>query len=310
MLGLLAFGCRPVLSTHPVVARDAARAETQAPGGSLRSDGDAKGRPPAVVVASSEEPEAAASAAEFDELPVPGYGAAVLSLPLDRRGPRPVLIAAHGAGDTPRWQCRIWRDIIAARGFVLCPRGTPLAWGAPGEDEGFFYRDHHALEREVLAALAALRAAYPGIADTEAVVYAGYSQGATMGALMAFQHPELFPRLVLVEGGEREWDVPTATRFRQRGGARVLLVCGRHTCAGPASRSLAWIRKGGLHGRLEVVRGGGHTYGGLVAERLRDVFAWAVEGDGRWTIHGGGNCHVKTGVLAAPPCARGNAHGH
>lgn len=162
---------------------------------------------------------------------------------------------------------------------MLCPQGTRMGWG---QDLGFFFRHHHALEKEVLAALDALRSHFGDRIAPGPVVYAGYSQGGMMGALMVVKHPHLFQRLILVEGGEAEWDVPTATRFRQGGGQRVLLVCGRHPCAERARRSLSWLKKGGVDARLEYVPGGGHTYGGSVADRLHASFGWVVEGDSRW----------------------------
>jgi predicted esterase len=157
-----------------------------------------------------------------------------------------------------------------------------MGWG---QDLGFFFRHHHALEKEVLAALESLHARFGDRIAPGPVVYAGYSQGGTMGALMVVKHPHIFQRLILVEGGEAEWDVPTATRFRQGGGQRVLLVCGRHPCAERARKSVGWLQKGGVDARLDHVPGGGHTYGGSVAERLVASFDWVVKGDPRWLPH-------------------------
>jgi predicted esterase len=213
-------------------------------------------------------------------LEVPNFRPAVLVLPADRSRPRPVLIAAHGAGDGPRWQCEVWGAIVAGRGFVLCPRGLPLSPG--GDDAGHFFRDHHYLGRLVTAALAALRERYAGLVDSGPVVYTGYSQGATMGALFANRRPELFPRMVLVEGGHSEWDVATARAFHRGGGARVLFACGGRYCAGRALKSKRWLERAGVEARVEHIEGGGHTYGGSVAERVAATFDWVVEGDARW----------------------------
>jgi pimeloyl-ACP methyl ester carboxylesterase len=151
-----------------------------------------------------------------------------------------------------------------------------------GDDPGYFYRDHHALEREVLAALEALRQTFGDRVAPGPVVYAGYSQGGVMGALMVVNHPETFQRVILVEGGEREWDVPTAMKFREGGGKRVLLVCGRHVCSEAARKSVWWLRRGQVDVRHESVSGGGHTYGGAVGQRLADTFGWVVRDDPRW----------------------------
>ncbi len=219
----------------------------------------------------------------FLSLPVPGYGNAIVSIPEDTSVPRPILLAAHGAGDKPTWQCQIWRDIIKDRGFVVCPQGTRMGWGSPAHDMGFFFRNHHALEKEVMEVLRAFRARFGPRVAPGPVVYAGYSQGGIMGALMVVKHPHLFSRLILVEGGEAEWDVPTAARFREGGGHRVLLVCGRQPCAERARRSLMWLHRGGVQARHEFIPGGGHTYGGSIAQRLAETFDWVVEGDPHWT---------------------------
>jgi predicted esterase len=226
------------------------------------------------------EPVAVPAAAVSTELEVPGFGRAVLVLPADRRRPRPVLIASHGAGDGPRWQCEVWGAIVAGRGFVLCPRGAPL--GNAGDDSGYFFRDHHYLGRVVTAALGALRSRYGKLVDSGGVVYTGYSQGATMGALFAARRPETYSRMVLVEGGHREWDVATARSYRRGGGTRVLFVCGGRFCANSAQKSARWLERAGVEVRAEHVVGGGHTYGGSVAERLAATFDWVVAGDARW----------------------------
>ena len=140
--------------------------------------------------AESASPRATRGTLESTDLEVPGFRPAVLVLPAERSRPRPVLIAAHGAGDGPRWQCEVWSSIVAGRGFVLCPRGVPLSTGV--DEPGHFFRDHHYLGRLVTAALAALRERYAGLVDSGPVVYTGYSQGATMGALFASQRPEIF----------------------------------------------------------------------------------------------------------------------
>ena len=148
--------------------------------------------------------------------------------------------------------------------------------------QGFFFRHHHALEKEVLAALEALRERFGQRVANGPVVYAGFSQGATMGALMVVKHPRIFQRLVLVEGGEAEWDVPTAIRFRQGGGLRVLLVCGRRACTERATTSRRWMKRGGVEARVEYVVGGGHSYDHGIAERLHITFDWVVADDPRW----------------------------
>jgi predicted esterase len=215
----------------------------------------------------------------FVELEVPGFLPAVVALPADWSRPRPALVAAHGAGDGARWQCEMWRHLLAARGFVLCPAGVPFG---KDPEAGAFFRNHHELEREVLAALEALREAYGDALAPGPLVYTGYSQGATMGALMLVNHGDVFDRLVLVEGGYGEWNVSIAKRYGASGGQRVLFACGIRTCDTKARRSADALRRAGLDARVEYAEGAGHTYGGPVAEKVLMALDWVLEDDPRW----------------------------
>jgi predicted esterase len=206
-------------------------------------------------------------------LPVEGFGPAVVVAPLDDT-PRPMLIAAHGAGDSPEWQCEHWGPVADARFYVLCPRGLPLG---RGDDSAFYYADHLALEREVVAMVRAARAAFGARLATKGGVYTGYSQGATMGALMVVDHGADFQHLVLVEGGSGEWTLGRARRFQATGGESVAIVCGTPGCASRGKRSQALLEKAGLRARLEHVEGGGHTYVGSVGDRARELLnGWTL----------------------------------
>jgi predicted esterase len=196
-------------------------------------------------------------------------------------GPRPVLITAGGAGDTPEWQCEAWRAIVRDRGFVLCLRGLPLNPRSPSET-GYYYRNHFALEDELVAAIDALRAQFGPAADAGPDLYAGYSQGATMGSLVMIRNPSRLPRAVLVEGGSREWSERVARQFRQAGGQRVLFVCGQTHCFKWAEAARAHLEKAGVQARAVHVEGAGHTYDGAVAVKVRENFEWIVAGDARW----------------------------
>ena len=153
-----------------------------------------------------------------------------------------------------------------ARAFViLCPRGVALPGGA---DPGYFFRNHLALEREVTAALPALKQELGARLSPGDAVYSGYSQGATMGALMVIAHGAEFPNLVLVEGGSGDWTLGRAKKFRETGGKSVAIVCGTPNCAKRGERSVAVLEKAGLRARGST--GARRTvYDGRVATRHR-----------------------------------------
>jgi predicted esterase len=254
--------------------------------------------PPTAPGASSSPPPASALGAEAEveveveveaeliDLPVPGHRAAVVSVPpAAATTPRPLLVIAHGAGGRPEPHCAFWRELLGARGFLLCPRGVLLGAYAAPADQGYFYPDHHALEREVTAAIEALRARFGERLDDRAPIYVGFSQGATMGALAFVKRPAAFARLVLIEGGvgeSDEWTIDGARAFHEGGADRVLFACGRPSCFSAARRSLTYLGKAGLEGRVIHAAGAGHTYGGAVAEAVRGALPWVLEGDSRW----------------------------
>jgi predicted esterase len=199
------------------------------------------------------------------ELEVPEFGPAVVVPPNANARPAPILVAAHGAGDSPEWQCEHWGPIVRGRYFVLCPRGASLGGG------GYYYANHFALERELLAALDAVERSYGSWVRPDGGVYTGYSQGATMGALMVIEHGAKFPYLVLVEGGTAEWSASRAKRYAKSGGKSVALVCGGSGCMKRAQASAKILERAGLRARVEHAEGGGHTYVGVVGERATDL---------------------------------------
>jgi predicted esterase len=201
-------------------------------------------------------------------------------------GPFPLLVAAHGAGGRPEHHCVRWRQIIGDHAFLLCTKGRAMNRFDSPEDQGFFYDGHHELGRETLRAMDSLVRVFGDRVDVEAAIYAGYSQGATMGVHFLHartEHASRFSRVVLIEGGSEEWNVPLAQRFKNAGGERVLFVCGQQSCNGRAERSERFLSKAGVDVSVRYAEGGGHTYLGSVGEEVERGFAWLVEGDPRWT---------------------------
>jgi pimeloyl-ACP methyl ester carboxylesterase len=191
-----------------------------------------------------------------------------------------MLVVAHGAGGDAGWHCALYQARLPAPAYILCPRGVRMV-ADRSVDSGYYFPDHHELEREVMAAMDALCSRFPQ-ANRTGVVYAGYSQGATMGALMIVEHADVFTRLVLVEGGTSEWDLLRAKRFRRGGGQRVLFACGQARCRDAARRSAHWLEQAELAVRVEYARGAGHTPFGRVGDQVTEAFGWLTEGDPRW----------------------------
>ena len=211
-------------------------------------------------------------------LEVPDFSPSLVRLP-DLPGKAPVLVVTHGAGGTPDAHCELWARISRGRALLLCIRGRARSQ-APAD--GDYYPDHLTLERETFAALNALRSRFRARIAEGPVYYVGFSQGATMGALMLLEHASEVPRLALVEGGFAEWNAPRAKEFRARGGQRVLFVCGTKQCAKAARSAAAWFNHAGVAAHLEYVRGAGHSHGGAVETQIAALYPWFVEGDPRF----------------------------
>jgi predicted esterase len=233
------------------------------------------------------EPEAAAEmpAGMFVELPVEGFGSSIVWVPPASAEARPLLVAAHGAGGRPEHHCVRWREVTGGQAFLLCTRGHAMNRFLPPEQQGYFYDGHHELGRETLAALASLESHFEGRVDASGAIYAGYSQGATMGALFlhaSSAHGARFSRVAMIEGGSEQWNVPLSQQFRAAGGQRVLFVCGQKSCGTGAERSARYLEQGGVETQVRVAEGGGHTYLGAVGDEVERGFAWLIEGDPRW----------------------------
>jgi hypothetical protein len=211
------------------------------------------------------------------ELHVPEHRPSFVVLPSATSGETawPYVVAAHGAGDNSYYQCRIWEPVFRERAVLLCPAGLPMTRDEQG---GYFFRDHFALEREVVAALDALQQILAERVRSTSGLYVAYSQGATMGSLMLTALGQRFPRLLLLEGGSHEWNVSRATAYRESGGERVLFACGTSSCDRGAVRSTQWLEQGGVAARARYAKGAGHTYGGAVQRAALEELDWLVEG--------------------------------
>lgn len=216
------------------------------------------------------------------ELPVEGHGAAVVSLPMGATGPRPVLIATHGNFDRPDWQCDVWRKIAGGDCFILCPRGVARRDSPGPNDIRYAYPTNEALEKEIRAGLAALRARFPEHVDPGPILYAGFSQGAIMGVSIVGRDPALFPRVVLVEGGHDKWSPGAAAAYAKGGGQRVLFACGQPGCVAAAKPRAAHLEKANVLTKVVYGKDVGHTYDGAVMEEVRAALRWVVEGDARF----------------------------
>jgi predicted esterase len=236
-------------------------------------------------------PGAALERSTWAVLPVEGFESAVVVVPPDDGRARPLIVATHGAGGRPEAHCERWEEIAGTSAFIACTRGRGMNTHLPEPERGYFYDGHHELGRELDATLIALEQRYGVRIDAKAAVFAGYSQGASMGVLALHEKPERaarFGAVVLVEGGTRDWNVALSERMVRLGVRRVAFVCGQASCIDDAKTSKPWLERAGLPLRIEYARGAGHTYRGAVGRLVEQAYAWVVEGDARFARRGAG----------------------
>ena len=110
----LALACRkpPPAETHPLAESTAAPDSPPSP----PAPADA-GLPPLT------------KALWFERLDLPCGYVAFVSVPLGATSARPIMVAAHGAGDRSEWACGAWRGVTDAFPFIVCPQGGPDGQG-------------------------------------------------------------------------------------------------------------------------------------------------------------------------------------
>ncbi len=204
---------------------------------------------------------------ELDDLPPP----VLWTAPAGAKA-RPLIVSAHGAGGTPEWHCSWLTRAVGTQAHVLCLRGHAISRGA----DAYYYPEHHTLERLFLRGTEAAVAALAPDTAEQGHIYVGYSQGATMGALMIVAHAERFPNLLLIEGGHSHWTRKRSREFATRGGQRVYFACGQSSCKRAADRSSQHLGAAGIEVRVGYAPGAGHTPAGEVGELATEGLQWLL----------------------------------
>lgn len=202
-------------------------------------------------------------------LAVPGFGDAVVSVPLGATGPRPIALALHGNFDRPEWQCQVWRRITRGDVFVLCPRGVPRR-DVPAELDRWEWGSLAKTRAELVAARRALAARYPDHVSSGPIVFTGFSLGAILGARL-IQDPELqVGAAVLVEGGYQGWTSAKAKGLLPRLRS-LLFACGQTDCRNAYRYGLeSLFERAGVRSSMVADVKAGHTYDDPVAALIKE----------------------------------------
>lgn len=207
------------------------------------------------------------------------------TLPLGATERRPVVVAVHGAGDRPDWACGGWRIGVESFAFVTCPMGSAMGGSRYG------WGSTRAIAVAVDRALEALRRRFPNHVGDGPMIYAGFSQGATLARPFLIENAQRFPLVVLAEGGYGYVGDPGFSKeFRAAGGRRLMLLCGTSSCLATANRSKPVIERAGLEVIISGDPSAGHNLNTFMQNALRrdwgrlvaDFAGWETYPAHRW----------------------------
>jgi hypothetical protein len=210
------------------------------------------------------------------ELPVKGFGAANVALPLGATTPRPIAVVLHGAADRPDWQCGSFRGVLGGNLFILCPRG--IAAAEPGRfDPGGV--DETAAE--LRAGLLALKARFGAHVAASPILLIGYAEGARLAAELARQEPSFFARVALVNGEPTAFTPSASSVFALRGGKRVLFFCTNARCDDSAVSRALLLARAKVPAKSVRHDVGPYLDPPFTAALAREL-PWLLEGDARF----------------------------
>lgn len=217
-------------------------------------------------------PDSNETPGRFEPLAVDGQEDALLWIPRDSGKKLPLFVVAHGAGGSPEWHCEFWSQVVGDGAFLLCLRGRSLGAGA----DAYYFPEHHSLERWFAAAVEQFDQVFSARVLRERSVYIGYSQGATMGALMLSKHAARFSRALYMEGGFDYWSLSRAREFQRAGGEAVFIACGTTNCERKGQNVVTWLEKSGVRAQMTHARGAGHTPAGEVGVIAIEGLGWLL----------------------------------
>jgi predicted esterase len=171
------------------------------------------------------QPDALAGSESLQKLSLDDGTVAYVARPAGASAPRPLIVGVHGALDRPESACNSWRAAASGYAFVVCPHGEKQ------DSERFSWDSAHTIAVRVTAAIAAARARFGAEIAEGPLLYAGFSQGATLARAALLEEEGRFPVALLAEGAyDLLSDPGFLSRLRARGTQRVALICGASNC--------------------------------------------------------------------------------
>jgi predicted esterase len=178
-----------------------------------------------------------------------------------------MVVGVHGAGDRPEWSCGGWRMASQMSSFVVCPRGVAMT------ADKFAWSSSQQLAERVESAVARAGELFGAYVAAGPMIYAGFSQGATLAEPFLREHAARFPIVILAEGGYQTASSSAfAQAFQKAGGRRVVLVCGSAPCFQRARLSKTVLERAGVEALVVGDPLAGHNLNQRMQQALQS--AW------------------------------------
>jgi hypothetical protein len=263
-----ALGCARAAPQPPVARNAAPDAATDV---SVKAAADAE---KSTADAASDLPPLAG---EWIERWTMASGATVfVTRPQGATGPRPIVLAVHGAEDRADWACSEWRATTGGFPWVVCPQGVPLR-------SGYAWSSAKAIATQGFEARDAVRARFAAYVASGPLLYGGFSQGASLASLVVAAHPGEFDRVVMVEAGHTPLSAPGVIYGLKKGGiARAVLSCSTRGCAAFSTELVGAAKQSSFDLLTNDAGLRGHVFDGVVIKSLGETMLRLVAGDARY----------------------------
>jgi predicted esterase len=192
------------------------------------------------------------------------------------RGQRPVIMYLHGRGANPEEDCRKWAKVARRFGWVVCPSGPGVS------DTGGRTWSNGAVDaqREIEAAVEALRAKYHGRVQRRSNVLVGFSEGAFVAMNVGLKDQSTWSKWLILGASDAYWngDAEEALDRDKRHVRRVYLLTGENDGVAEKTKRVGdELKKMKVPSKVRLVPGMGHEVpGDRMISTYRRPLAWLV----------------------------------
>jgi hypothetical protein len=170
-----------------------------------------------------------------------GQSEAVLLVPVGATSPQRLVALLLPPAKSLAEPCEAMGASIRRHAFVLCQPATSAQQSLVSVDAA-----SDLVGSALRASLRVVRARFSRYLVPGAIGFGGVGEAAAMVAPIVRRNPEVFSRVVLIDGGFAAWTAVDSARFAKAGGIAFGAWCTEESCRVEASRVIATLKALGL----------------------------------------------------------------